>query len=128
MKNAQEVKNKLAKFQEGNRIKMLLDKFPGIKKIAIAERETIFNVSLLFVNKLIKHLNSKTVSKGTVSNVIIGSWRNLQNFGVGSEGLDCFGKIAAEIVNVSFEGAFSNRLNVKSQEFMDLPDWDPSDK
>ena len=78
-----------------------------------------------FLEKVIKHLNTKKPSKSGITNIINQIFYKLLKTVKSQEGVDCYFSGVNEIINNNFEGAFSNRLNVKSKEFLDLEDCEP---
>ena len=122
MKNIQEIKLKLAKFRNSEEIHQLLNTAPEAILLNKEVKEVLSNISKIFINKLIKHLDSKNPSKSSISNLILRSFQKLQQADMDDNERQCYFLLITKIINNTFEGAFSNRLNVKSQEFLDLED------
>jgi hypothetical protein len=121
MKNIAEIKQGLIVFRDTKKIDFLLPE--AVEK---RTKEEIAEASVVFINKLIKHLDSKNPSKSTISGLIMKSFIKLQHAGANEDFLKYFSEVASGIISHNFEGAFPSRLNVKSKEFFDLEDWGPS--
>ena len=125
MKNIQEIKGKLAKPQDNNKIHQMVNSLPEIVLLDSELKKILSNSSIVFIKKLIKHLDSKSPGKSSITNVINLSFYKLKRDGINEEGLKGFLARVVEVINSTFEGAFSNRLTVKSKEFLDLEDCEP---
>ncbi len=125
MNNIPEIQTKLARLRDSNEIQQMLDTTPKTLLLKEDIKATLSNACFALINKLIKHLDSKRPNKSSITNVIFIFVQKLQNTGIAENGLNYFLVMVTEIINSTFEGAFSNRLNVKSQEFLDLEDCEP---
>jgi hypothetical protein len=125
MKNISEIKEKLIVWRDSGQIDHLIKKLPEAAGFSEGHKETTKNASLMFINKLIKHLDSKRPGKSSISDLIMRSFNKLWNAGGDDKIRSCFIAVVRETINNNFHGAFSGRLNVKSQEFMDLEDCEP---
>ena len=125
MKNIVEIKTRLAKFRDSNEIQQFLQMAPETILLNNEAKKILSNKSIVFINKLIKHLDSKRPSKSSVSNLIIRSFQKLQQITINEEAWKCYLMLITIIINNNFGGAFSNCLNVKSKEFLDLEDCEP---
>ncbi len=79
-----------------------------------------------FLEKLLKHLNTKKPGKSGITNIVNQIFYKLFKTVESQEGVDCYLTGVKEIIDKNFEGFFSNRLNVKSKEFIALENWEPS--
>jgi hypothetical protein len=125
MKNIQEIQSKLSKFQNSNEIDQLLNAVPEATELKNDEKAILQNVLTVFIGKLMKHLASKKPTKSSISNLFNRSLYRLQHNGLRYEAQQCYCSVIEKIINENFNGAFSNRLNVKSKEFLNLEDCEP---
>ncbi len=126
MKNILEIQARLAKIRDKKVINEGFNDVPEQGKLTKEEKEILYKEIILFLDKLIKHLNSKNPTRSSISNLFSRTFYKLQHAGIKDNSLKCFADMVTKIINNTFEGAFSNRPNVKSQEFINLEDWRPS--
>ena len=125
MKNIPIIKVRLTKFRDSNKINEILNTLPAEVVLDNKLKKILSDSAIVFINKLLKHLDSKRPSKSSITNLIYMCVNKLQHKGIAQNGLNCFLVIVTEIINSTFQDAFSTRLNVKSKEFLDLEDCEP---
>lgn len=123
MKNVSEIKEKLIVWRDNRQIDQLMEQLPEAVGLSQELKETIINAALIFIDKLIKHIATKRPSMSSISNLMLTY--SLKLWKLDEKITKCFFAVVIHVINSNFQGAFSNRLNVKSKEFMDLEDWTP---
>ncbi|MCB9055314.1 MAG: hypothetical protein H6549_05575 [Chitinophagales bacterium] len=125
MNNISDIKSKLILLKESNELLCMFNNLAE-KSVPIPQKDSDILQDEIqgIVSKLIKHLDSKRPGKSSITGLIQRSFLRLQYKGVRFEFLELYIQIINRIMEV-FKGAFSERLNVKSREFMDLEDCDP---
>lgn len=126
MKDAEVMKTKLKEvlkyriyIEYFNQVPDSVEILPEIRKLLIEGIETI-------LIKIISQLDSKSVSKSTIITSLNRAIFKLQTKGIKYEGMICLSKVIERIFEESKPDFFKQRLNVKSKEFIELPDWDPN--
>lgn len=126
LKNADQIKKRLKKIMDDEGIHQMMVILPEAINLPGKEQMEVENLLKMFLEKLLKHLNTKKPNKSGITNVINQIFYKLLKKVESQEGIDCYFAGLKEIINKNFEDFFSNRLNVKSKEFIALEDWDPS--
>ena len=128
LKNSEQIKERLKKFVAEDGIHQIMKLLPGVINLPEKEQIEIENSLKMFLEKLLKHLNTKKPSKSGITNIVNQIFYKLLKKVESQEGIDCYLTGVTEIINKNFEDFFFNRLNVKSKEFIALEDWNPSIK
>ncbi|MEK7225580.1 MAG: hypothetical protein AAB221_07845 [Bacteroidota bacterium] len=123
MKNISEIKERLIVWRDSGRIEKLVEQLSEESELNEKLKVIVKNASLLFINKLIKHLDSKRPGKASISDLLLKSFYKLGE--ADNKLAKCFLAVAVEGINNNFQDAFLDRLNVKSKEFLDLEDCGP---
>lgn len=126
MKNIHDIRQKLIDIRVKRKFATWLDEIPESKQLMPGIEEMLLEGIDSILEKISNHLDTKKPSKSGITAIIERSFFKLQSKGIGYEGQHCLTEVLTRILNASIDGFFTKRLNVKSKEFMELPDWDPS--
>ncbi len=126
LKNVEQIKEQLKKFKDDEGIRQMMKILPEAIGLPEKDRREVEGLLTTFLDKLLKHLNTKKPGKSGITNIVNQVFYKLLKTVESQEGVDCYFAGVKEILNKHFEGFFSRRLNVKSKEFIELEDWDPS--